>query len=151
MVNTINSTNPTPTNSTASTMEFDPMPIIVNHLVRPYSNAFGNRLLYKYLPHTCFRRISPQCFLVSRFVAKTWPAFRNLWRAAWPGDRGDYGEPATRTGEPGQVIDGEPEAAVEYGARQISVLMLCSLTTGLQSFIWSARNWRFTLGPRSAS
>src|SRR5262249_46315058 len=34
----------------------------------------------QHLPHACFRRISPQRFLVSRFVAKTRPAFRNLWR-----------------------------------------------------------------------
>ena len=30
---------------------------------------------------------------------------------------------------------------------QLSVLMLCSLTTGPQSFIWSARNLRCTSGP----
>src|SRR5262249_16997561 len=40
----------------------------------------GNRLVNQHLPHACFRRISPQRFLVSRFVAKTRPAFRNLWR-----------------------------------------------------------------------
>src|SRR6266851_5108038 len=58
---------------------FEPMPIIV-HLVHPYSNAFGNRLVDQHPPHTCFRRISPQRFLVSRFVAKTWPAFRSSWQ-----------------------------------------------------------------------
>jgi hypothetical protein len=56
------------------------MPIIVKHQVHPYSNAFGNRVADQHLPHTCFRRISPQRFLVSRFVAKTWQAFRSLWQ-----------------------------------------------------------------------
>ena len=32
---------------------------------------------------------------------------------------------------------------------QLSALMLCSFTTGPQSFIWSARNWRCTSGPPS--
>jgi len=70
------------------------MPIIGKHHVHPYSNAWalkggcggasggrwGNRLVNQHLPHACFRRISPQRFLVSRFVAKTRPAFRSLWR-----------------------------------------------------------------------
>jgi hypothetical protein len=41
-------------------------------------NALSKHLIDQHLPHTCFRRISPQRFLVSRFVAKTWPAFRAL-------------------------------------------------------------------------
>jgi hypothetical protein len=32
------------------------------------------------IPHTCFRRIPPQKILVSRFMAKTWPAFHSLWQ-----------------------------------------------------------------------
>jgi len=40
----------------------------------------GNRLVDQHLPHACFRSTSPERFLVSRFVAKTWPAFRSLWR-----------------------------------------------------------------------
>src|SRR5262245_40505766 len=63
------------------------MPIIAKHLGHPYSNVFGNRLVDQHLPHTCFRRISPQRFLVSRFVAKTWPAFRNLWQESGSADR----------------------------------------------------------------
>jgi len=31
------------------------MPIIVKHLVHPYSNAFGNRLVDQHLPHTLFQ------------------------------------------------------------------------------------------------
>jgi hypothetical protein len=37
-------------------------------------------LVDQHVPHFRFRRISPQWFLVSRFVAKTRPAFRGLWR-----------------------------------------------------------------------
>jgi hypothetical protein len=40
----------------------------------------GNRLVDQHVPHFRFRRTSPQWFLVSRFVAKTRPAFRGLWR-----------------------------------------------------------------------
>src|SRR5262249_57988940 len=63
MLSTINSTNPTPTNSTASATEsYEPTPIIAKHHVHPSSNAFGNRLVDQYLAHTRFRRISPQRF-----------------------------------------------------------------------------------------
>jgi hypothetical protein len=37
--------------------------------------------------------------------------------------------------------------SLSSSTRQLSVLMLCSLTTGPQSFIWSARNLRCTSGP----
>jgi hypothetical protein len=47
----------------------------------------GNRLVDQHLPHFRFRRISPQWFLVSRFVAKTRPAFRGLWRKPGMADR----------------------------------------------------------------
>src|SRR5215831_4053537 len=40
----------------------------------------GNRLVDQDVPHFRFRRISPRWFLVSRFVAKTRPAFRGLWQ-----------------------------------------------------------------------
>src|SRR5215831_11217719 len=91
------------------------MPIIGKHHVHPYSNAWalkdgcggasggrlGNRLVNQHLPHACFRRISPQRFLVSRFVAKTWPAFRSLWResgtAAVASARENGQRPASRS------------------------------------------------------
>jgi hypothetical protein len=38
-------------------------------------------------------------------------------------------------------------ALLPVSIRQLSVLMLCSLTTGPQSFIWSAKNLRCTSGP----
>jgi hypothetical protein len=45
------------------------------------------------LAHPCFRAISQESILVSRFVAKTRPTFRSLWResgmAIWAGVRTD--------------------------------------------------------------
>src|SRR5262245_58678073 len=82
MLRTINSTNPTPTNNTASATESCSSQCRQSQSiwVTPTLNVFGNRLVDQHLPHPCFKRISPQRFLVSRFVAKTWPAFRTLWQ-----------------------------------------------------------------------
>src|SRR5262245_4794221 len=89
------------------------MPIIGKHHVHPYSNAralkdgcggasggrLGNRLFNQDLPHACFRRISPQRFLVSRFVAKTRPAFRSLWRESGMAAVALAGESSSGVGE----------------------------------------------------
>src|SRR5262249_43743187 len=90
------------------------MPIIGKHHVHPYSNAWalkdgcggasggrlGNRLVNQHLPHACFRRISPQRFLVSRFVAKTRPAFRSLWRGNGVAAAAAAGGKKTEAGRP---------------------------------------------------
>jgi hypothetical protein len=61
----------------------------------------------QHLPHTCFRRISPQRFLVSRFVAKTWPAFRSLWQESGRQDEnvGPFGVGGVSSSPPPLVPD----------------------------------------------
>src|SRR5215510_4139798 len=143
MRSTINSTNPIPTSSTASATEFvfEPMPIIGKHHVHPYSNAWalkdgcggasggrlGNRLVNQHLPHACFRRISPQRFLVSRFVAKTRPASRSLWR--------ESGMAAVASAERKWTEAGIPLTTRSLGwVVSASILVTCCRK-------WSAQNW----------
>src|SRR5215471_5542184 len=52
------------------------MPIIGKHHVHPYSNAILGSTSTARLFQAYFAAKIP----VSRFVAKTWPAFRGLWR-----------------------------------------------------------------------
>src|SRR5215471_10259193 len=52
------------------------MPIIGKHHVHPYSNA----ILGSTSTARLFQAYFAAKILVSRFVAKTWPAFRGLWR-----------------------------------------------------------------------
>src|SRR5262249_23354534 len=82
---------------------FEPMPIIGKHHLHPYSNAVlfhsdhrrdlplapasrltppknGNRCCASTPPARRFRADFAARILVSRFVAKPWPAFRALWR-----------------------------------------------------------------------
>jgi hypothetical protein len=78
---------------------FEPMPTIGKHHIHPFELTSsgdpdhaeplartGNRLVDRHVPHVRFRRISPRRFLVSRFAAKTWPAFRSLWRESGVAD-----------------------------------------------------------------
>src|SRR5262249_48351708 len=68
---------------------FEPMPIIGKHHVYPYSSQRRLResLRGKMQP-SCYSTSTARLFQayfaakipVSRFVAKTWPAFRGLWR-----------------------------------------------------------------------
>ncbi len=65
------------------------MPIIGKHHVHPYSNAWGlkdgNRLVDSSTARL-FQAYFAAKILVSRFVAKTWPAFRSLWRESGMAD-----------------------------------------------------------------
>jgi hypothetical protein len=88
MLSTINSINPMPTNSTASATESYSFELTSrgdpDH-AEPLART-GNRLVDQHVPHVHFRRISPPRFLVSRFAAKTWPAFHSLWRESGVAD-----------------------------------------------------------------
>jgi hypothetical protein len=77
--NQFNKSNASQQHRKSHEIVFEPMPRIRKHHIHPCSSAVLN-LFNQDVPHTCFRRISRAELLVSRFVAKTWPAFRSLWR-----------------------------------------------------------------------
>ena len=56
------------------------IPLEFDKLQQMLIGSLRNRFANQRLPHVCFRRISPQRVLVSRFVATIGRAFRSLWR-----------------------------------------------------------------------
>jgi hypothetical protein len=92
------------------------MPIIVRHLVHPYSNVFGNYLVDQSTAHL-FQAYFAAKFLVSRFVAKTWPAFRSL-------GRGSIAPPV-----------GAPALAMDSTVRTLVVISLFAALCAIVAFV----------------